>query len=172
MNIKDLPVQFFETDKPLPNRSEEDFRKWAKTQGVQVMKKGWFDLLCMGPDGEIFITEIKSRSDRLKKEQVFLLALLEKAGIPCYIGRPYKTKDKLERFSMDMWDVKNSELMNEKTAQRVEQVHQKDEERKASKKKAKKEAKTLKQLQRQISVAKKKRQAMLENPNYSWPLFR
>jgi hypothetical protein len=64
--------------------SESLFIERALSAGWKVLHKGWPDFL-IEKDGRIGVVEVKGkRSEKLKSEQRIVLALLAKAGIPCY----------------------------------------------------------------------------------------
>lgn len=68
------------------NVAEEQFCKWAEDKGYYPIKKGWPDFFCRNRDGSYIAVEVKpSKTDKLKVEQLLVMAQLVEHGFPCFL---------------------------------------------------------------------------------------
>ena len=71
----------------MPNPTEEIFRREAHKNGWTVSKRGWPDFI-ITKNGETAFVEVKTDNRKLKKSQRFILELLAKHGLECYLFKP------------------------------------------------------------------------------------
>jgi len=55
--------------------------------GFTVLRRGWPDFLCVGPDGSVSAVEVKSGFDQPSQAQHAIHAVLASLGIPVYVAR-------------------------------------------------------------------------------------
>lgn len=63
------------------NKVEHEIKHRLESQGMQVLKNGWPDFLCLCPDGRVIAVEAKSKSDKLRENQKRCISWLAKAGL-------------------------------------------------------------------------------------------
>lgn len=86
-------------EKVYTNEHERRAAELARARGWRVTKRGWPDFMCFGPKGEVIALEVKpanrgsrnriarlkSRLNRLKREQAACMAALHALGLKCYV---------------------------------------------------------------------------------------
>ena len=71
------------------NPSEQLFWDVVVGKGWEVLKTGWPDFACWGPDGQFILVEVKpKRGHRLKGNQLKILRELSSHGISCFRWSP------------------------------------------------------------------------------------
>ena len=67
-------------------QAEERFRQWGEERGWELHKKGWPDFLCVDERGQVICVEVKSGIASLSLAQREVFAILEAAGIKCFLS--------------------------------------------------------------------------------------
>lgn len=117
------------------NATEAGFLRLARKKSFRIFRGGWPDFFLLDGSGKAMFVEVKRGPDRLRPEQLEMLAALTAAGIRCYVW--WDVRPDTLFFWSKFTDVQETTLAQAAEAERVKRARRVVARRRAAAKRAK-----------------------------------